>query len=314
MVVPIRSLWHDNLKVDQEKPMHSPIPIPIRIRRGAAALVLLAGAGWSASSAACSSEPYLGSMCIMAWPVNSNFGGGMYQLADGRTLQVNVYQALYAVIGTTYGGSNNVTFQLPDLRGRALIGAGQGAGLPGYSFGQSGGSLSATFTAAQLPAHAHTLNNGTTAAKATVTLGNMAAATTFSGLAATTSLAGVTGSVSGGALSLKAYSGAGGVSNAGGNALATVNTPSAKLYAASAPDVAMAAGSIAGTAAVTFAGTPTTTITGSSASTTLSGLPTVALSGSTDMNPGGAPLVLPMAPFVAMPIYIAVQGLFPTRD
>lgn len=286
---------------------------PSRIKRTAAALSLLASAGWSVPSYACSSEPFIGSVCIMAWPRNASFGN-MYQLADGRTLQVNMYQALYAVIGMTYGGSGNVTFQLPDLRGRALIGAGQGAGLPNYPYGQKGGSLSVTLTAAQVPPHAHTLNAGTTAARATATLGNMAAATTFSGLAATTSLTGVTATVNGSALTLKGYSGNGGASTAGGNALGTANTPAVKIYASNAPDVAMAAGSISGSAAVTFSGAPTTTITGSSAATTLSGAPAVALSGSTDANAGGAALDLPMAPFVAMPIYIAVQGMFPSQD
>lgn len=81
-----------------------------------------------------------------------------WMLCDGRILQVNQYQALYAVIGNRYGGSPSVSFALPDLRGRVAVGMGAGTGLTPRNLASTGGKESETLTIAQIPAHNHALN------------------------------------------------------------------------------------------------------------------------------------------------------------
>jgi microcystin-dependent protein len=86
-----------------------------------------------------------------------NFAPEGWLPADGRLLQIDQHQTLFSVIGTTYGGDGQTTFQLPDLRGRAPIGMGTGAGLTTRMLGETTGSESVTLTTAQLPPHSHTL-------------------------------------------------------------------------------------------------------------------------------------------------------------
>ena len=73
-------------------------------------------------------------------------------------------QALFAILGTTYGGDGQTTFALPNFSGRAAIGAGNGPGLSGYALGKAGGSNYTTLTVENLPAHIHTLNGNNTSA------------------------------------------------------------------------------------------------------------------------------------------------------
>lgn len=99
---------------------------------------------------------------------------GMYapadwQLCDGTLLQINTYQALYSLIGTTYGGDGVNTFAVPDLRGRIPIGQGQGTNLSNRVLGQQGGAEAVALQAAQVGAHSHTmLTAGTTATTPTL--------------------------------------------------------------------------------------------------------------------------------------------------
>lgn len=77
-------------------------------------------------------------------------------LCDGRTLPITKYQALYALLGPIYGGDGKTTFGIPDLRGRAIVGANASAGSGGgYSVGSKGGASSVALTEKQIPAHAH---------------------------------------------------------------------------------------------------------------------------------------------------------------
>jgi microcystin-dependent protein len=78
-----------------------------------------------------------------------------WQDCDGSLLSIASYDALFALIGTTYGGDGQTTFAVPDLRGRLPVHVGTGSGLSPYTLGQVGGSESVTLIAAQLPAHAH---------------------------------------------------------------------------------------------------------------------------------------------------------------
>jgi microcystin-dependent protein len=81
---------------------------------------------------------------------------------DGRPLPVRNYLSLFAVIKNTFGGDNNI-FYLPDLRGKAAIGAGQGNGLSNYKLGDTGGVETVTLTQDQIPAHSHAPNATTNA-------------------------------------------------------------------------------------------------------------------------------------------------------
>jgi microcystin-dependent protein len=77
-------------------------------------------------------------------------------LADGSAVSRTTYAGLFGVIGTTWGaGDGSSTFALPDLRGRALLGAGTGHGLSPRSLGQAGGAETFNIGVANLPAHTH---------------------------------------------------------------------------------------------------------------------------------------------------------------
>ncbi|MBK8018446.1 MAG: tail fiber protein [Betaproteobacteria bacterium] len=84
------------------------------------------------------------------------FAGGAapegWMLADGRLLFISQYQALFALLGTTFGGDGRVTFALPDLRGRTLVGSDER-----IRIGEQFGTEYASLFLANLPAHAHTL-------------------------------------------------------------------------------------------------------------------------------------------------------------
>ena len=89
-----------------------------------------------------------------------------------RRANISISQntALFSLLGTAYGGNGQTTFALPDLRGRTVVGPGQGPGLSPYVEGQVGGSEVVTLTTNQLPAHNHTIKAnaaaGTTGAPA----------------------------------------------------------------------------------------------------------------------------------------------------
>lgn len=101
-------------------------------------------------------DGYLGDIKIFA----GNFEPRNWKFCNGQTLDINSYQALYAVIGVTYGGDGQSTFALPDLRDRCAIGAGQGTGLTNRILGGKVGTDSVTLATSQMPAHSHaTANN-----------------------------------------------------------------------------------------------------------------------------------------------------------
>jgi microcystin-dependent protein len=97
-------------------------------------------------------DPLLGSIMLFA----GNFAPRGFALCQGQLLSIAQNQALFAILGTTYGGDGVATFGLPDLRGRAPIGAGQGQGLSSIILGQIGGKENVSLTLNNLPAHNHT--------------------------------------------------------------------------------------------------------------------------------------------------------------
>ncbi|MFH6784765.1 MULTISPECIES: phage tail protein [Methylobacterium] len=75
----------------------------------------------------------------------------------GQTMQIQAYHALFAILGTKYGGDGVQTFKLPDLRSRVPVGQGQGIGLSTYPIGATGGVETMTLTQVQMPSHTHAI-------------------------------------------------------------------------------------------------------------------------------------------------------------
>ncbi|MCO6457618.1 MAG: phage tail protein [Pirellulaceae bacterium] len=93
-----------------------------------------------------------------------NFPPRGWALCDGQLLPINQNQALFSLLGTTYGGDGRTTFALPDLRGRTAVKFGQGPGLAAYQLGSGGGQETVAVSLAQLPAHSHGLQASSAAA------------------------------------------------------------------------------------------------------------------------------------------------------
>ncbi len=97
-------------------------------------------------------------------PFAGDYAPQDWALCDGSLLPITDYQALYSLLGTTFGGDGRVNFALPDLKGRVPIGAGTGTGLTARALGQTGGSEAVTLTSASVPAHTHGFTVSTDAA------------------------------------------------------------------------------------------------------------------------------------------------------
>ncbi|BAY64994.1 phage tail collar domain-conataing protein [Calothrix brevissima NIES-22] len=95
----------------------------------------------------------------MIAPFGGNSVPSGWLLCNGSEYSINNYPALYAILGTAYGGNGTTTFRVPDLRGRGLIGAGQGSGLTNRTLGQSGGQETVTLSTSQIPSHTHGIND-----------------------------------------------------------------------------------------------------------------------------------------------------------
>lgn len=86
-----------------------------------------------------------------------NFAPRGWQLCNGQLLSIAQWTAVFALVGTIYGGDGQVTFGLPDFRGRAAVGTGNGAGLTGVVLGEMSGFNTSTLLITNLPAHNHQL-------------------------------------------------------------------------------------------------------------------------------------------------------------
>jgi microcystin-dependent protein len=100
------------------------------------------------------SNQYLGEIKMFA----GNFAPTGWAMCNGQTLSISANAALFALLGTTYGGNGTTTFQLPDMRSRVPIHQGQGNGLSPYVEGQVGGVENVTLTTSNLPSHTHPIN------------------------------------------------------------------------------------------------------------------------------------------------------------
>ena len=105
------------------------------------------------------STPFLAEIKMFA----GNFAPLGWALCDGSLLSIAEYDALYALMGTTYGGDGITTFGLPDLRGRTPIHQGRGIGLSDRTLGEKGGTEAVTLLSTQMPSHRHDALHAATA-------------------------------------------------------------------------------------------------------------------------------------------------------
>ena len=99
-------------------------------------------------------QPYIGEIRLFG----GNFAPAGWNFCDGSLLAISENDALFNLIGTTYGGDGQQTFGLPDLRGRVTVHQGTLAGGSNYTIGQTGGVETVTVTTNQLPSHTHPMS------------------------------------------------------------------------------------------------------------------------------------------------------------
>lgn len=96
-------------------------------------------------------DPFIGQIVMFG----GNFAPRGWAFCDGQLLDIASNQALFSILGTTYGGDGRTTFALPDLRGRSAMHPGSGPGLTPRALGARGGAESVTLTTQEMPSHHH---------------------------------------------------------------------------------------------------------------------------------------------------------------
>jgi microcystin-dependent protein len=108
------------------------------------------------------SQPFVGQIEAFAF----GFAPRGWAPCQGQLLPINQNQALFSLLGTTYGGDGRSTFALPDLRGRVAMGQGNGAGLTPRVIGETVGEEAHTLLSTEIPSHSHSLMTAPNAATA----------------------------------------------------------------------------------------------------------------------------------------------------
>lgn len=111
-------------------------------------------------------EPFLSEIRIMSF----GFAPKGWAMCNGQFLPINQNQALFSLLGTTYGGNGTTTFALPNLQGRVPIHMGSG-----HSLGEQGGELGHTLSIAEIPTHVHSAQAASGAGTAPLPTGNFLA-------------------------------------------------------------------------------------------------------------------------------------------
>jgi microcystin-dependent protein len=99
-------------------------------------------------------DPFLGEIRLMPYLFTSRG----WLPCQGQQMSIQQNTALFSLLGITFGGDGKTTFGLPDLRGRAIVGQGQGPGLRNYSAGEQTGTETVKLALAEMPAHAHAMS------------------------------------------------------------------------------------------------------------------------------------------------------------
>lgn len=123
-------------------------------------------------------EPFLSEIRIMSFV----FAPKGWALCNGQLLPINQNQALFSLLGTTFGGDGRVNFALPDLRGRTPIHVGSG-----HTLGERGGEQAHTLSIAELPTHTHVVNATNSNGSVNTASGNVLAKSLQASYAAPTS-------------------------------------------------------------------------------------------------------------------------------
>jgi microcystin-dependent protein len=110
------------------------------------------------------SEPFLSEIKLMSF----NFPPKGWAFCNGELLPINQNQALFSLLGTTYGGDGRTTFGLPDLKGRSPMHMGSG-----HTLGESGGEQNHTLSISEIPTHVHAFNASTSNATTPIPTGNL---------------------------------------------------------------------------------------------------------------------------------------------
>src|SRR2546427_5052774 len=110
------------------------------------------------------SQPFMGEIKIISW----NFAPKGWAFCNGQLLPINQNQALFSILGTTYGGDGRVNFALPNLQGRVPLHVGNGIIL-----GESAGEQTHTLNQSELPAHNHVPTGSSTVANQSTPVGNL---------------------------------------------------------------------------------------------------------------------------------------------
>ena len=92
-------------------------------------------------------DPFIGQIIMFG----GNFAPRNWAFCNGQLLNITSYQALFSILGTTYGGDGRTTFGLPDLRGRVAVSQGSGPGLSNYQLGAKGGTETNQLISQNLP-------------------------------------------------------------------------------------------------------------------------------------------------------------------
>jgi microcystin-dependent protein len=112
------------------------------------------------------SEPFLSEIRIFSFV----YAPRSWALCNGQLLPINQNQALFSLLGTTYGGNGQTTFALPDLRGKVPIHFGGS-----HTLGETGGQQAHTITSSEMPEHTHIVNASTATGDTNIPAGNLLA-------------------------------------------------------------------------------------------------------------------------------------------
>jgi microcystin-dependent protein len=115
------------------------------------------------------SNPFLGEIRMVGF----SFAPRGWAFCAGQLLPISQNDALYALVGTIYGGDGVNTFKLPDLRGRLPINQGQGPGLSSYVIGQASGAEGVTLLTTQIPIHSHSISTASGGTRSSNPSGNL---------------------------------------------------------------------------------------------------------------------------------------------
>jgi microcystin-dependent protein len=110
------------------------------------------------------SQPFMGEIKIISW----NFAPQNWAFCNGQLLPINQNQALFSLLGTTYGGNGQTTFALPDFRGRIPVHVGNG-----HLQGEAAGESSHTLIMSEMPTHPHGLQGTNNSGTAIIPTGNV---------------------------------------------------------------------------------------------------------------------------------------------